>query len=100
MAEPTAAPRSALDRALDPYAPSFLRALSGAMAILMGVMLVTGALLMTLYVPSPQQAWASVQHASHQVPLGWLVRGVHHFASHAMLLMSVVYIAVKMLAGD
>lgn len=100
MADANVTSRSALDRHLDPYAPSFLRALSGAMAILMGVMLVTGALLMTLYVPSPQQAWASVHYASYKEPLGWLVRGVHHFASHAMLVMTLVYVAVKLLAGD
>ena len=94
------APQSALDRQLDPYGASFLRALSGMMAILMGAMLVTGALLMTLYVPSPQQAWASVHYASYKEPLGWLVRGVHHFTSHAMLVLSVVYVAVKLLAGD
>ena len=91
---------SFLDRHLDPYAPSLLRALSGAMAILMGAMLVTGALLMTSYVPSTQQAWGSVHYLSYKEPLGWLVRGVHHYTSHAMLVMSVLYVAVKLLAGD
>lgn len=100
MAEPSTSSTSFLDRHLDPYAPSLLRALSGTMAILMGAMLVTGALLMSAYVPSPQQAWGSVHFLSYKEPLGWLVRGVHHFTSHAMILMTLLYVAVKILAGD
>ena len=100
MAKPSTSSTSFLDRHLDPYAPSLLRALSGTRAILMGAMLVTGALLMSAYVPSPQQAWGSVHFLSYKEPLGWLVRGVHHFTPHAMLVLSVAYVAVKLLAGD
>ena len=39
---------------------------------------VTGILLTIYYVPSPDQAYASVQYITSQVPAGWLIRGPHH----------------------
>ena len=45
----------------------------------------TGVLLMTVYSPSATTAWSSVWYVQTQIPSGWLIRGLHHFASDAML---------------
>ncbi len=48
---------------------------------------VTGVLLMTAYSPSAQTAWASVHYISFVLRGGWLVRGIHHFGSQAMVVL-------------
>ncbi len=45
----------------------------------------TGVLMMTVYSPSATTAWSSVWYIQTQVPYGWLIRGLHHFGSDAML---------------
>jgi ubiquinol-cytochrome c reductase cytochrome b subunit len=51
------------------------------------IQLVTGVLLMTSYAPSSQSAWASVVHISTMERGGWLVRGLHHFGTQAMIVL-------------
>jgi ubiquinol-cytochrome c reductase cytochrome b subunit len=48
---------------------------------------VTGVLLMTTYAPSASTAWASVHYATYKLSGGWLVRGIHHFGSQAMIVL-------------
>jgi ubiquinol-cytochrome c reductase cytochrome b subunit len=42
---------------------------------------------MTSYAPSSQSAWASVVHISTAERGGWLVRGLHHFGTQAMIVL-------------
>ena len=55
------------------------------------VQLLTGLALMTVYSPSTSAAWASVWYIQTQMPGGWLVRGLHHFASDALLILLVLH---------
>ena len=43
------------------------------------LLVVTGMILAFYYVPSPDKAWDSVQYISNEVPLGNIVRGLHHW---------------------
>ncbi len=52
---------------------------------------VTGIALASVYAPSVTDAWGSVYHIQHEVTLGWLVRGLHHFGSSAMIVLCVVH---------
>jgi quinol-cytochrome oxidoreductase complex cytochrome b subunit len=52
---------------------------------------VTGILLTIYYVPSPDQAYDSVQYITTQVPAGWLIRGLHHWGASAMVILSVLH---------
>jgi quinol-cytochrome oxidoreductase complex cytochrome b subunit len=63
------------------------------------VQVVTGLLLMTTYAPSAVTAWASVHYISYRLSGGWLVRGVHHFGSQAMVLLVVLHLAQVALFG-
>ncbi len=56
------------------------------------VEVVTGVALMTVYSPSSTTAWSSVWYIQTQVPYGWLVRGVHHFASDALIVIAGLYL--------
>ena len=58
-----------------------------ALTITFAVQAVTGVVLMTTYAPSAQTAWSSVHYISYTLTLGWLVRGLHHFGSQAMIVL-------------
>ncbi|HEY4261266.1 MAG TPA: cytochrome b N-terminal domain-containing protein [Schlesneria sp.] len=51
------------------------------------VQVITGVALWTAYSPSTQTAWESVYYIQHQMAYGWLVRGIHHFAAQAMMIL-------------
>ena len=60
---------------------------------------VTGALLMTAYQPSATTAWSSVMYISHQMSLGWLVRGLHHYGAQAMVILLVMHLGQTAVYG-
>lgn len=53
--------------------------------------IVTGILLTIYYVPTPDQAYATVQYITTQVPAGWLIRGLHHWGASAMVVLTVLH---------
>jgi ubiquinol-cytochrome c reductase cytochrome b subunit len=59
----------------------------------------TGLLLMTTYAPSAQTAWASVHYISYGLSGGWIVRGLHHFGSQAMVVLVVLHLGQVALFG-
>jgi quinol-cytochrome oxidoreductase complex cytochrome b subunit len=52
---------------------------------------VTGILLTMYYVPTPDHAYDSVQYITTQVPLGWLIRGMHHWGASLMIIIVVLH---------
>jgi quinol-cytochrome oxidoreductase complex cytochrome b subunit len=48
---------------------------------------VTGILLTTCYAPSVGTAWQSVKYIQEEAPLGWFIRGMHHWGSSAMVIL-------------
>lgn len=54
---------------------------------------------MTVYSPSTTTAWSSVWYIQTQMPMGWLIRSLHHFASDAMIIILPVYLAQMLLTG-
>ncbi|MDP9172874.1 MAG: cytochrome b N-terminal domain-containing protein [Planctomycetota bacterium] len=60
----------------------------GSLLLFMFVLqVVTGVLLTTCYAPSVGTAWQSVKYIQEEAPLGWLVRGMHHWGSSAMVIL-------------
>lgn len=53
--------------------------------------MITGILLTIYYVPTPDQAYDSVQFITTQVPAGWMIRGLHHWGASAMVLLTVLH---------
>jgi quinol-cytochrome oxidoreductase complex cytochrome b subunit len=62
--------------------------------------IVTGILLTIYYVPSPDQAYDSVQYITTQVTAGWLIRGLHHWGASAMVLLTVLHMLRVILLGS
>jgi len=53
---------------------------------LFGILVTTGLMLTFYYVPSPDKAYESVDQITHEVYLGWFVRGLHKFSVDLMML--------------
>ncbi len=51
------------------------------------VQVITGFFLWSAYSPSTQSAWESVNYIQNEMAYGWLVRGIHHFAAQAMMIL-------------
>lgn len=61
--------------------------LGSATLFTLGLQLVTGVLLSIYYVPTPDHAWHSVNYIQNQVLFGWLIRGIHHFGTSALIIL-------------
>jgi quinol-cytochrome oxidoreductase complex cytochrome b subunit len=83
--------RGYLSRPVD-YRRSFFWNLGRLAVFLFGVEVVTGALLALYYRPDPGQAYASVGTIVTSVTLGWLVRGLHLVAGHALAVVVGLYL--------
>ena len=62
--------------------------------------IVTGILLTIYYVPSPDQAYDSVQYITTQVTAGWLIRGLHHWGASAMVVLTVLHMLRVIVLGS
>lgn len=55
-------------------------------AILFGILVFTGILLMFYYIPSVERAYTTIKEIQFSVPLGQFTRNMHRWAAHAMVL--------------
>lgn len=62
-------------------------------AILFGILVWTGVLLMFYYVPSVERAYPTMKEIQLSVPLGELTRNVHRWSAHAMVLAVILHMA-------
>jgi ubiquinol-cytochrome c reductase cytochrome b subunit len=69
------------------------------LAFVFSVQLLTGVLLMTAYSPSAGTAWPSVYFIQYEMDFGWLIRGLHHFGSQAMVVLLGVHMLQVVIAG-
>jgi ubiquinol-cytochrome c reductase cytochrome b subunit len=63
------------------------------------VQVVTGIFLWMMYSPSAQTAWESVYYIQSQTQFGWLLRGVHHFMSQAMVVLLAIHLLQVIVDG-
>ncbi len=83
--------RAYLSRPVD-YRRSFFWNLGRLAVFLFGVQVGTGVLLALYYRPDPEGAYASVGTIVSSVTLGWLVRGLHLVAGHALAVVVGLYL--------
>jgi ubiquinol-cytochrome c reductase cytochrome b subunit len=82
-----------------PGGASWAYVLGSATLILFLVQLGTGLVLAMYYSPSATDAWASVAYVERAVPGGALVRGLHHHAAGAMVVMAGLHMLQVVLWG-
>jgi ubiquinol-cytochrome c reductase cytochrome b subunit len=64
------------------------------------VQVVTGVALAFTYVPSPDQAYASLEFITHGAVLGGVVRGIHYWGASAMVLLVAAHMVQVLLIGS
>jgi quinol-cytochrome oxidoreductase complex cytochrome b subunit len=74
--------------------------LGGISVFLFVILVITGALELFYYIPSVEEANASVQVISFLVPYGWLVRGLHFWAAQALVVASGAHLLRVALTGS
>jgi quinol-cytochrome oxidoreductase complex cytochrome b subunit len=62
-------------------------------AILFGVLIFTGVLLMFYYVPSVERAYPAMKEIQLSVALGQFTRNMHRWAAHLMVLIAILHMA-------
>jgi quinol---cytochrome c reductase cytochrome b subunit, bacillus type len=63
------------------------------------VQAVTGVFLAMYYQADPQNAYSSIQHITHEVTLGWLVRGMHKWGASVFIILMFFHMARVFLFG-
>lgn len=84
-----------LDRRV-PKAPWYAGDGSTLLALL-GIQVITGAVLALTYSPAADSAYASVVHISDEQTLGWLVRALHYWSAGAMMVMVAFHLLRQLL---
>jgi len=60
---------------------------------------ITGFMLWSAYSPSTRTAWESVFYIQHEMTLGFLIRGIHHFAAQAMVVLMAIHLVQVVIDG-
>jgi quinol-cytochrome oxidoreductase complex cytochrome b subunit len=61
---------------------------------------VTGVILAFYYKPDPNSAYESIQHITHDLTLGWLVRGMHRWGASVFIILMFFHMARVFLYGS
>jgi len=80
-----------------PYTHTF--GLGGSSLTLIGLMVFTGVLLMLVYEPSPERAYASVIGLQDQFLFGGLVRNIHHWSANLLVAVVLLHMLRVLLTG-
>ena len=64
----------------------------GAILMLFGLQVVSGLLLLLYYKPTTDAAHASISRIMTEIPLGWLIRSLHHWAAHLLIVLVLVHV--------
>ena len=68
-------------------------------AVLFGILTLTGVYLMFVYTPSPAAAYGDMQHLRTSVGFGQLIRNVHRWSAHLMVLAVALHMVRVFYAG-
>lgn len=66
--------------------------LGGLLLFLLVMQIASGILLMIYYRPSPDEAYESVRYIMNDVRLGWLVRGLHYWGAHLLIIVLLLHL--------
>ena len=61
--------------------------------------MITGFMLWTAYSPSTRTAWESVFYIEHEMYLGDIIRGLHHYAAQAMVVLMAIHLIQVIIDG-
>lgn len=73
--------------------------LGGISVFLSLVLLATGILLTFAYVPTPAEAFKSIEILTYQAAFGWLIRNMHYWAAQALVIVAVLHMLRVIFTG-
>jgi len=73
--------------------------LGGMAATLVGLLFSTGVLLLLVYEPSAERAYASIQTLTERTPFGLWVRNIHHWSANFLLAVLLLHLLRVVLTG-
>jgi len=79
---------------------SWMQTLGSATLTAFLVQTVTGVILAFYYKPDPNSAYESIQHITHDLTLGWLVRGMHRWGASVFIILMFFHMARVFLYGS
>ncbi len=91
--------RRVLDRPV-PQGISYLNCFGGITFTLFIILALTGFLLAAHYTPSEAEAYQSIQRLHRDVPLGAMLRSVHHWAGNLMVVMILLHMLRVFVTGS
>jgi len=80
-----------------PYRHTF--GLGGMAATLVVLLILTGALLMFVYEPTPERAYASIEALRREVRFGGLVRNIHHWSANLLVFVCFLHLLRTFFTG-
>ena len=94
--------RALLHEALSEHIPGGARwryVWGSTLTFTFAMQVITGLMLWMGYSASTKTAWESVYYIQNEMTLGWLVRGIHHFAAQAMVILLVIHLVQVVIDG-
>jgi quinol-cytochrome oxidoreductase complex cytochrome b subunit len=73
--------------------------LGGMAAVLVGLLFLTGLLLLLTYQPSTDHAYSSILILTREVPFGPWVRNIHHWSANLLVVIAVLHLLRVVLTG-
>ena len=73
--------------------------LGGMAAVLVGLLFLTGILLLLVYQPSTDHAYNSILILTREVPFGLWVRNIHHWSANLLVVIAVLHLLRVVLTG-
>jgi quinol---cytochrome c reductase cytochrome b subunit, bacillus type len=82
-----------------PSDTNWMQTLGSATLTAFLVQAITGVILAMYYKPEPTTAYASIQHITNEVTLGWLVRGMHKWGASVFIILMFLHLGRVFLFG-
>jgi quinol-cytochrome oxidoreductase complex cytochrome b subunit len=73
--------------------------LGGMAAVLVGLLFISGVLLLLVYQPSVEHAYASIQILTREVTFGQWVRNIHHWSANLLVVIALLHMVRVVLTG-
>ena len=82
-----------------PRGAAWWKCTGGLLLWLVALETLTGVLLLTVYTPSVTDAWASTWYIQYELPFGNLIRGLHYYGAHVLLIVVAIHLVRVLLTG-
>jgi quinol-cytochrome oxidoreductase complex cytochrome b subunit len=73
--------------------------LGGMAAVLVGLLFLTGILLLLVYQPSTEHAYSSILVLTREIPFGLWVRNIHHWSANLLVIVALLHLVRAVLTG-